>query len=134
MRRLKGFWPNRHRGEVTAIVNGRPCRLRLTLAALAQIEACYGDTDILTLTERFAASGMNWQDAQNILRAGLAATGDARAHARHDLSVKGGAAAAVDLAHRLLEAAFSMPSHAAQQTNNHNNKAEADERTDKHEH
>jgi hypothetical protein len=128
---LRGFWPNRHRGEVATTVNGRPCRLRLTLAALAQIEACYDDTDILTLTERFAISGMTGQDAQNILRAALAATGDARAHARHDLTVKGGAAAAIDLAHQLFEAAFCTSTHAAQPNNKDNNTGDADDTTGK---
>lgn len=98
---------NRHRGEAAAHINGRRRILRLTLAALAQLEGCYGDTDILRLLARFAARGLTADDADNILRAGLAAAGDRLAEDGAPLDVEGGPAAAVQLAVLLIERAFA---------------------------
>ena len=44
---------NRHRGEIEARLDGRPYRLCLTLGALAELEAAFGDEDMLALATRF---------------------------------------------------------------------------------
>lgn len=97
---------NRHRGEVVARINGKRRRMRLSLSALAHLESCYGETDILTLMERFNRHGLSVQDAENILRAGLQATGDALAKTGAPLDVEGGAACARTHADCLLSRAF----------------------------
>jgi len=101
------IWPNRYRGEVVGEINGRRRVMRLSLSALAQIEACYEDTDIVQLSQHFAAHGMAERDAENIIRAGLAACGDITANQPHPLYVNGGEAQKQELAHQLLAAAFT---------------------------
>ncbi len=101
------IWPNRYRGEVVAEVNGRRRIMRLSLSALAQIEACYGDVNIAQLSGQFASQGMAADDAENIIRAGLAAAGDETANHPHGLQVKGGEEEMRHLAHQLLSAAFT---------------------------
>ncbi len=100
---------NRHRGEVVARINGRRRRMRLSLQALAQLENCYGDTDILTLLDRFKAQGLSPEDADNILRAALLAMQDALSISGAPLDVEGGVPAARHCADRLLMAAFALP-------------------------
>ena len=97
---------NRHRGEVAAVINHAPRRLRLTLSALAQLESAYGETDILELVRGFAAQGLSARDVDLVLRAGLTGAGDELAHSAAALDVEGGYAAAAQLAARLLAAAF----------------------------
>ena len=100
------IWPNRYRGEVVGVINGRRRVMRLSLAALAQIEACYDDTNIAAITQRFSENGMSPKDAENILRAGLAATDDATAQCATALEVEGGADGARALAEKLISRAF----------------------------
>jgi hypothetical protein len=45
---------NRHRGEVTLVIGGEIFALRLTLQALAEIEAALGAGDLQGIGERFA--------------------------------------------------------------------------------
>ena len=44
---------NRHRGEITAELGGKPYTLCLTLGALAEIEDAYGGEDLIAIAERF---------------------------------------------------------------------------------
>ncbi len=83
--------------------------MRLSLQALAQLENCYDNTDILTLLDRFKQSGLSPDDADNILRAALTATEDALSVSGAPLDVDGGADAARRCADRLLIAAFALP-------------------------
>ena len=76
MRWREWRYANRHRGEVVARINGRRRLMRLTLSALAQLENCYGDRDILSLLSGFAANGLSATDVENIIRAGLAGAAD----------------------------------------------------------
>lgn len=99
--------PNLHRGEIEAHLDGRPMTLCLTLGALAELEAAFGEEDMLALANRFASGRLSARDAIRILGAGLRGAG-------HDiadgdvarLKVAGGAAGFVDVVARLLTATF----------------------------
>lgn len=109
---------NRHRGEVAARINGRRRILRLSLSALARLEDCYaaaddaagGVADILHLLSRFAENGMQAEDVDNVLRAGLQAVGDVLAVTGEPLDVDGGPEAAAQIALQLIARAFAPPS------------------------
>ena len=62
---------NRHRGEIDAILDGRSWTLCLTLGALAELEATYGDEDITSLTARFSSGRLSATDMIRIIGAGL---------------------------------------------------------------
>lgn len=62
---------NRRRGEVEAILDGRPHRLVLTLGALAELETAFAVADLTALAERFEAGRLSARDALAILAAGL---------------------------------------------------------------
>jgi hypothetical protein len=69
--------PNRHRGEVEAMLDGKPHTLCLTLGALAELESAFGVDDMVALAERFGSG--------RILGIGLRAAG----HAIDDNQVAG---------------------------------------------
>ncbi|ODT30141.1 MAG: transfer Agent [Hyphomicrobium sp. SCN 65-11] len=98
---------NLHRGEVDAVLDGQRLRLCLTLGALAELEATFGDEDMLALAERFSRGRLSARDAVRIIGAGLRGAGhqftdDAVARMR----AEGGAAGFVDIVSRLLTATF----------------------------
>lgn len=107
---------NRHRGEIEAVLDGKPHRLCLTLGALAELEDAFGADDMLALAERFEAGRLGARDAIRIIGAGLRGggldVGDAEVAAMH---ADGGAAGFVDIVARLLTATFGAtpPSEAA---------------------
>ncbi len=98
---------NRYRGEVDARLDGKTYALCLTLGALAELEAAFGDEDMLALATRFERGRLSARDAQRIIGAGLRGAG-------HDISdddvarmrADGGAAGFVDVVARLLSATF----------------------------
>jgi len=107
--------PNRHRGEIGAVLDGRPHTLVLTLGALAELEAAFGDSDMLALATRFRDGRLCARDCIRILGAGLRAAG-------HDLSdtqvaalqADGGAAGFVRIVVDLLAATFGAAASAAE--------------------
>ncbi len=98
---------NRYRGEVDARLDGKTYALCLTLGALAELEAAFGDEDMLALATRFERGRLSARDAQRIIGAGLRGAG-------HDISdddvarmrADGGAAGFVDVGGRVLWATF----------------------------
>ncbi|MEL7047999.1 MAG: gene transfer agent family protein [Pseudomonadota bacterium] len=98
---------NTRRGEVEAEFDGQAYTLCLTLGALAELEAAFGDEDMLALATRFERGRLSAVDVQKILTAGLNGAG-------HDVSFEdvgqmradGGAAGFVDAVGRLLSATF----------------------------
>lgn len=99
--------PNLHRGEIEAMLDGRAMTLCLTLGALAELEAAFGDEDMLALANRFAAGRLSARDAIRIVGAGLRGAGHELADtdvAR--LRADGGAAGFVDIVARLLTVTF----------------------------
>lgn len=98
---------NRHRGEIEATLDGRTLRLVLTLGALAELEAAFGDDDMLALAERFEKGRLSARDCLRVIGAGLRGAGydvsdDAVAAMRSD----SGAAGYVSIVGRLLQATF----------------------------
>jgi hypothetical protein len=99
---------NRHRGEIAANLDGAEFRLCLTLGALADLEAAFGDTDLVALATRFEAGRISARDCQRIISAGLRGAGyEISDDAVGAMQVDGGAAGYVDIVARLLSATFS---------------------------
>lgn len=104
--------PNLHRGEIEALLDGRPYRLCLTLGSLAELEAAFGDEDMLALAERFGRGRLSARDAMRLIGAGLRGAGsDIADTAVARMQSEGGAAGFVDIVGRLLSATFGTPSN-----------------------
>jgi hypothetical protein len=106
---------NRHRGEIEAMLDGRPHRLCLTLGALADLETAFGDADMLALADRFSTGRLKASDAVKLIGAGLRGGG----HPLSDdivttMMADGGAAGFVDIVARLLAATFGPAAPAPQ--------------------
>lgn len=67
--------PNRRRGEVEAVLDGRPATLVLTLGALAELEAAFAAADLSALAERFATGRLSARDVLRIAACGLRGAG-----------------------------------------------------------
>lgn len=99
---------NRRRGEVEVVFDGRPCRLVLTLGALAELENAFAVSDLTTLAERFESGRLSASDLTKILGAGLRGGGSDLADADvARLTHEDGAAGFVRAAADLLGATFS---------------------------
>jgi hypothetical protein len=98
---------NAHRGEIEAQLDGKSFRLCLTLAALADLEAAFGDCDMLALATRFESGRLSARDCVAIIGAGLRGAGYQIADADVGaMSADGGAAGFIDIVARLLRATF----------------------------
>ena len=99
--------PNLHRGEIEVVLDGTPLTLVLTLGALAELEAVFGDEDMLALANRFSSGRLSARDAIRVLAAGLRGAGrDLRDSDVATMRAEGGAAGFVDAVARLLTATF----------------------------
>lgn len=67
---------NLHRGEIEAELGGRVRKLRLTLGALAELEAACGEEDLLSLITRFEQGRISAVDCIAVLGAGLKGAGE----------------------------------------------------------
>ncbi|OYZ89098.1 MAG: transfer Agent [Xanthobacter sp. 17-67-6] len=67
---------NAHRGEISAVLDGAPRTLVLTLGALAELEQAFGASDLVALAERFETGRLTARDAARIIAAGLRGAGD----------------------------------------------------------
>lgn len=98
---------NRYRGEIEARLDGQPHCLCLTLGALAELEAAFGDEDMLALAARFETGRLKAQDCVRIIGAGLRGGGYEIADAAvARMQADGGAAGFVAIVARLLGATF----------------------------
>ena len=98
---------NRHRGEIEAVLDGRPHRLVLTLGALSELEAAFGDDDMLALATRFESGRLSARDCVRIIGAGLRGAGtDITDAAVAGMRCDAGAAGYVGIVGRLLNATF----------------------------
>jgi hypothetical protein len=101
---------NRHRGEIDANLDGSRYRLCLTLGALAELEAAFGDEDMLALAARFETGRLKASDCVRIIGAGLRGAGYELAdEAVADMQADGGAAGFVGIVAALLNATFGSP-------------------------
>lgn len=66
---------NRRRGEVAAMLDGREMKLRLTLGALAELEAAFAADDLGALVARFSSGKLSARDMVRIIGAGLRGAG-----------------------------------------------------------
>ena len=101
---------NPYRGEVELVVDGVPHRLRLTLGALASLEARLNTGGLTELVERFETGRFSATDLLDLLSAGLQGGGaemDRAALAKAD--IEGGPLVAAKVAARLLYLSFSTP-------------------------
>ena len=99
---------NYRRGEIEAVIDGRPHTLCLTLGALAELEASFGAGDLAALGDRFSSGRLSARDLIRIVGAGLRGAGepvsdDEVAAMRAD----GGAVGFADIAARLLTVTFA---------------------------
>ncbi|MCB1522109.1 MAG: gene transfer agent family protein [Hyphomicrobiaceae bacterium] len=98
---------NTRRGEIDAVLDGRRYRLCLTLGALAELEACFDDEDMLALAVRFESGRISARDAQRVIGAGLRGGGsDVSDDDVARMQAEGGVAGFIDIVARLLEATF----------------------------
>ena len=98
---------NRHRGEVSAVLDGRPHTLCLTLGALAELEDAFGADDLAALVDRFGTGRLKARDLVRIVGAGLRGAGhDVSDDAVARMTADGGATGFARLAADLLAATF----------------------------
>lgn len=101
---------NRYRGEIDAVLDGKRYNLCLTLGALAELEAAFGDEDMLALAERFSQGRLSARDAIRVLGAGLRGAGhDISDDAVARMQAENGAAGFVTIVGLLLNATFADP-------------------------
>ena len=99
--------PNHHRGEIEGILDGVPYRLCLTLGALADLEAAFGDENMLALAQRFEGGRLSARDCVRIIGAGLRGAGhDLPDAAVARMQAEGGIAGFIDIVARLLTITF----------------------------
>lgn len=98
---------NRYRGEVAAVLDGRPYTLCLTLGALAELEDAFAVQDMTALVDRFARGTLSARDATRVIGAGLRGAGHAVADEEvATMSADGGAAGFAQIVADLLAATF----------------------------
>lgn len=101
---------NPMRGEVEITLDGTPHVARLTLGALAELEAELGTGSLIEMAGRFEQGRFSAGDVIAVVVAGL--RGNGWTGQKADLlvmDVAGGPVAAAQAAARLLARAFSMP-------------------------
>jgi hypothetical protein len=98
---------NRHRGEISAVLNDQPYTLCLTLGALAELEDTLKADDILALMARIASGKLKAREAIAIIGAGLRASGHRITDANvAQLTAPQGLPGLIDIVARLLAATF----------------------------
>jgi len=98
---------NPQRGEVALVIDGRARRLRLTLGALAALEARLDAAGLIGLAERFEGGTVGAADLIAVIAAGLAGAGEETDEAAIAAAeIEGGAVAALEAGLALLAAAF----------------------------
>ncbi|HMN37961.1 MAG TPA: gene transfer agent family protein [Hyphomicrobium sp.] len=99
---------NKHRGEVEAVLDGAKHRLVLTLNALAELEAAFGEEDMVALAGRFDSGRLKAADCVRIIGAGLRGAGYAISDTEAgNMQADGGAAGFVSIVAKLLAATFA---------------------------
>jgi Phage tail tube protein, GTA-gp10 len=102
---------NPRRGEVALLADGKSRAMRLTLAALAELETSFAVDNLAALGERFGSGQLSSRDVIRILGAGLRGAGarmeDGEVAA---LAFDEGLAGAIRAAVALLEATFGAAS------------------------
>lgn len=103
---------NPERGDVTLTIDGREQVLRLTLGALASLEARLGSDSLIALAERFEGGKIRASDLVALLAAGLSGAGstiDEETLVRSE--IEGGTVAAMQAGVALLTRTFRPLDH-----------------------
>lgn len=97
-------------GEVALRLDGEARTMRLTLGALAELEAGMEADSLVALVERFETGAFSTRDVLAVIVAGLRG-GGWRGEARDLMTVEieGGAVQAARMAGQLLARAFALP-------------------------
>jgi hypothetical protein len=101
-------------GEVALAIDGERHVLKLTLGALAELEAGIGASSLVELVQRFESNGYSSADVLALIVAGL--RGGGWQGQRHDLltaDIQGGPVEAARVAAHLLARAFVVPGDGA---------------------
>ncbi len=97
-------------GEVAVVLDGRRHVAKLTLGALAELEAALAAGSLIDLVERFEAGRFSTRDVVALLVAGLRGGGwTGRAEDLLSVEIGGGPMEAARLAAELLARAFALP-------------------------
>lgn len=98
---------NRHRGEISATLDGVERTLCLTLGALADLEAAFGAQDLAVLLKRFSTSALSASDILKIIEAGLRGGGnEVTPEVIADMRCEGGVTGFARIVGELLSATF----------------------------
>jgi hypothetical protein len=101
---------NPARGEVALVIDGRARRMRLTLGALAELEARLGAGSLVALAERFEQGTVSAEELIALLSAGLGGAGEpVDEEALRGAEIEGGAVGALKAGLALMAAAFAVP-------------------------
>jgi hypothetical protein len=104
---------NPWRGEVAIVLDGQRHVMRLTLGALAELEAGLGDETLVALVQRFEAGRSSTRDVLALIVAGLRGGGwQGRAEDLMQVEIEGGPLVAARAAAELLVRAFALPDQA----------------------
>lgn len=106
-------WGNPWAGEVTLMIDGQPRVMRLTLGALAALEARLGVESLVDLVARFEEGRASAADVIALIAAGLAGGGTPMTEASlSQARIDGGPMEAARAAAALLALAFALPGDA----------------------
>jgi hypothetical protein len=98
---------NRHRGEISAALDGRERTLCLTLGALAELEAAFGADDLVALATRFESGKLSARDIVRIIGCGLRGAGESVSDEEvAAMRTEGGAAGFATIAAELIRITF----------------------------
>ena len=101
---------NPYAGEVALTIDGQARVLKLTLGALAELEAALEAESLVALVERFEAGSFSSRDVLALIAAGLRGGGnDVGAELLARAEIAGGPMAAARAAAELLARAFMAP-------------------------
>ncbi|KUF11934.1 gene transfer agent family protein [Pseudoponticoccus marisrubri] len=101
---------NPWRGDVALTIDGERHVMRLTLGALAELEAGLERGSLVELVQRFEAGGFSTRDVLALIVAGLRGGGwQGRAPDLLSAEIEGGPMAAARAAAELLARAFMLP-------------------------
>lgn len=97
-------------GEVVLVMDGQHHVCKLTLGALAEMEAGLADGGLIDLVERFETGQWSAADLVALLAAGLRGGGwQGDTQSLRTAEIEGGLPGAVRVARALIERAFAMP-------------------------
>lgn len=101
---------NPYHGEVALVLDGERVVMRLTLGALAELEATLGEDTLVALVERFEGGAFSSRDVMALIVAGLRGGGwRGRSEDLLSAEIEGGPMAAARAAAELLARAFAVP-------------------------